>query len=427
MPRASAQLTCLELRLGAVAQERAPRTSWMVPYLGEHPRRPTYDAVRNSSLARSLRTDFTASRRCNTPTSPATGTSGSPAACRTGAADAPGGTSTLAGAQPRVPSCSVGGHDGTLDTADPDCVRGSFDQRDGLVRVSGREYNGLVDSPCFTDATTPERTLSCFSCHTMHKTPEDPRTVAEWAGTHQVSAGMDGDAACTQCHASIAHDVSVHTNHAPGSAGSRCYNCHMPYTSYGLLRAIRSHTVTSPSVRESVVIGRPNACNLCHLDRTLAWSADHLAAWYAQPAPRLDEDEGATAASILWLLRGDAGQRALTAWSYGWRPAQEASGTSWMPPYLGELLGDPYDAIRFIAAASLRRVPGFETLQYDFTANRDARIEAAVGALRAWRNSTRARARRDSELLFGPDGTLDITAMRRLFDQRDTRPLFLRE
>ncbi len=327
-------------------------------------------------------------------------------------------------AQPRVNGRSEAMR--TLVAADPDFVRGSF-WADGLVRVSGREYNGLVDSPCFTDATTPERTLSCFSCHTMHKTPEDPRTVAEWAGTHQVSAGMDGDAACTQCHASIAHDVSVHTNHAPGSAGSRCYNCHMPYTSYGLLRAIRSHTVTSPSVRESVVIGRPNACNLCHLDRTLAWSADHLAAWYAQPAPRLDEDEGATAASILWLLRGDAGQRALTAWSYGWRPAQEASGTSWMPPYLGELLGDPYDAIRFIAAASLRRVPGFETLQYDFTANRDARIEAAVGALRAWRNSTRARARRDSELLFGPDGTLDITAMRRLFDQRDTRPLFLRE
>ena len=327
-------------------------------------------------------------------------------------------------AQPRVNGRSPAMRN--LVAADPDFVRGSF-WADGLVRVSGREYNGLIDSPCFTGAATPERTLSCFSCHTMHKTPEDPRTIAEWADTHQVSAGLDGDAACTQCHEGIAADVAAHTNHAPASAGSRCYNCHMPYTSYGLLRAIRSHTVTSPSVRESVEIGRPNACNLCHLDRTLAWSADQLRDWYGQSPPDLRAEERSVAASVLWLLRGDAGQRALTAWSYGWEPAQEASGTSWMVPYLGELLGDPYDAVRFIAARSLRTISGFETLQYDFTGSRDARIEAAVGALRAWRNSPRARTRRDPELLFGPDGTLDTGAMRRLFDRRDTRPLFLRE
>ena len=327
-------------------------------------------------------------------------------------------------AQPRV-----NGRSDTMQAliaADPDFVRGSF-WPDGLVRVSGREYNGLLDSPCFADATEPERTLSCFSCHTMHKTPEDPRTVAEWADTHQVSAGMDGNAACTQCHAPIAADLPAHTNHAPESTGSRCYNCHMPYTSYGLLRAIRSHTVTSPSVRESVELGRPNACNLCHLDRTLAWSADHLREWYAQPAPPLDDNERSVAASILWLLRGDAGQRALAAWSYGWEPAQEVSGTSWMVPYLGELLGDRYDAVRFIAARSLRTIPGFETLQYDFAGDRQDRIEAAVGALRAWRNGSLARARRDPELLFGVDGTLDTAAMRRIFDQRDNRPLFLRE
>ena len=327
-------------------------------------------------------------------------------------------------AQPRVNGRSAAMQ--ALIAADPDFVRGSF-WADGLVRVSGREYNGLLDSPCFADATTPERTLSCFSCHTMHKTPDDPRSIAEWADTHQVSAGMDGDAACTQCHQEIAANVPAHTNHAPESAGSRCYDCHMPYTSYGLLRAIRSHTVTSPSVRESVEVGRPNACNLCHLDRTLAWSDGHLQDWYAQPSPRLDDDERSVAASILWLLRGDAGQRALTAWSYGWKPAQETSGTSWMAPYLGELLGDPYDAVRFIAARSLRSLPGFENLQYDFTGDRQARIEAAVGALRAWRTGAQARARRDPQLLFGLDGALDTTAMRRLFDQRDTRPLFLRE
>ena len=313
-----------------------------------------------------------------------------------------------------------------LLASDPDFVRGSF-WADGVVRVSGREYNGLIDSPCYANATTPERTLSCYSCHTMHKTPEDPRSVAAWAGTHQVSAGMDGDAACTQCHEPIAADVAAHTNHAADSAGSRCYNCHMPYTSYGLMRAIRSHTVTSPSVRETVDVGRPNACNLCHLDRTLAWTADALGNWYGQASPPLDDDERRVAASVLWLLRGDAGQRALAAWSYGWPPAQEASGTSWMVPYLGELLGDSYDTVRYIAARSLRTLPGYASFDYDFTGDRDDRIAAAVRALTDWRESTRSRERRDPELLFSPDGALDTTAMRRLFDQRDTRPLFLRE
>ena len=327
-------------------------------------------------------------------------------------------------AQPRVNGRSEAMR--SLLAADPDFVRGSF-WGDGVVRVSGREYNGLLDSPCFAEATEPERTLSCFSCHTMHKPTEDPRTVAEWADTHQVSAGMDGDAACAQCHAPLAADLSAHTNHAPESPGSRCANCHMPYTSYGLLRAIRSHTVGSPSARESVEVGRPNACNLCHLDRTLAWSAERLRDWYGQSTPALDADERTVAASILWLLRGDAGQRALTAWSAGWGPAQQASGTTWMVPYLGELLGDPYDAVRFIAARALRTIPGFETLRYDFTGGHGGRIDAAVGVLRTWRNSAAARARRDPELLFGPDGALDTAAMRRLFDRRDTRPLFLRE
>ena len=73
----------------------------------------------------------------------------------------------------------------------------------------------------------------------------------------------------------------------PIPPGSRCYNCHMPHTTFGLLRAMRSHQVSSPNVRESLDYGRPNACNLCHLDETLSWTADKLHAWYQQPVPEL--------------------------------------------------------------------------------------------------------------------------------------------
>src|SRR5439155_13736571 len=48
---------------------------------------------------------------------------------------------------------------------------------DGMVRVSGREYNGLIDSPCFARAADAARTLTCFSCHSMHKEPGDRRSA----------------------------------------------------------------------------------------------------------------------------------------------------------------------------------------------------------------------------------------------------------
>lgn len=313
-----------------------------------------------------------------------------------------------------------------LLNTDPDFIRGSF-WSDGQVRVSGREYNGLIDSPCFQNADTPQQSLSCFSCHTMHKTAEDPRSVSTWADTHQVSAGMNDNTACTQCHQEFTVDVSAHTNHEVNSSGSSCYNCHMPYTSYGLLRSIRSHTVTTPSIQESVEVGRPNACNLCHLDQTLEWSGEQLQDWYGIPMPPLKDDERNVAASILWLLTGDAGQRAITASSYGWEPAQTASGTTWMIPYLGELLGDPYDAVRYIAADSVRSLPGYENFAYDFVATREERFEHALDALTTWRNSTQSGDRRDPQLLFNEDGSLDTAKMRRFFSLRNTRPLFLRE
>ena len=309
---------------------------------------------------------------------------------------------------------------------DPEFVRGSF-WADGMIRVSGREYNGLIDSPCFRDATDPDETLSCFSCHTMHRTADDPRSIETWAETHQVSSRRDGDEACVQCHATIESDVRAHTNHPVTSTGSRCYNCHMPYTSYGLLKAIRSHTVSSPSIAETVDVGRPNACNLCHLDKTLAWTGDALDEWYGTPPPALSEEESNVAASLLWMLKGDAGLRALTAWNLGWKPAQEASGTSWMVPHLAELMNDPYEAVRYIAYRSLRSLPGYAAFNYDYLAAQPERVDRVLPALQAWGANPQSRQRREPELLVDADGTLRADVMRDLFDRRDHRRLFLRE
>jgi hypothetical protein len=110
-------------------------------------------------------------------------------------------------------------------------------------------------------------------------------------------------------------------------------------------------------VKESIDAGRPNACNLCHLDRTLAWTNGALARWYGTTPMPLDADERRVAAAVLWLLRGDAGQRAIVADAMGRASAKDASGAEWSAPFLAQLLVDPYSAVRYVAFRSLRSLP----------------------------------------------------------------------
>jgi len=218
---------------------------------------------------------------------------------------------------------------------------------DGTVRTAGRELGALVQSACYRKGE-----MSCLSCHELHRAEDDPRSVEEWADD-QLQVGMRGDAGCVECHASYAAKIEEHTHHPAESAGSRCMNCHMSYTTYGLLKAVRNHQIDSPRVTENPMRDKPNACSQCHLDQTLAWAADHLESWYGQAPPVLGEEERRVAASLLWLLKGDAGMRVLMAWSMGWEPAREASGEAWLAPYLALLLEDPYSAVRFVASRSL--------------------------------------------------------------------------
>jgi hypothetical protein len=260
----------------------------------------------------------------------------------------------------------------------------------------------------------------------MHKADDDPRPLAEWADD-QLGAGMDGNAACLQCHDIYRTNLTAHTKHAPESSGSSCYNCHMPYTTYGLLKTIRSHTISNPSATETVDAGRPNACNLCHLDKTLEWTADSLNRWYGTPKPELGEDERSTAASVLWTLRGDAGQRAIAAQAMAWSPAQQVSGTSWMAPHLATLLDDPYDAVRFIAIRSLRTLPGFADFQFNFVAPGSERRQAQLRTMAAWDRAKGAAPSMPPTTLVRADRSLDVDNVLRLLKLRNTRRVLLRE
>lgn len=243
---------------------------------------------------------------------------------------------------------------------DPKTVASQF-WSDGMMRVSGREYNGLVDSPCYAHGE-----LSCASCHSMHQHADDKRPSAQWRDA-QLSADMDGDRGCLQCHTQLAQAPEKHTQHAAGSVGSRCYNCHMPYTSYGLLKALRSHRIDSPNIAATARTGRPNACNLCHLDKTLAWTAQQLEQKFGVSSEEVSGDLADNPVALVLALRGDAGQRALIAWALGWAPARAAAEASFAPALLAQLLDDPYTAVRYISLRSLRqRGLAPDALEYDF-------------------------------------------------------------
>lgn len=292
----------------------------------------------------------------------------------------------------------------------PDLVANRF-WPDGKTRVSGRDYNGLIDSPCYQRGE-----LSCLSCHSMH----------ESSPTNLLRAGMEGNLACIQCHQQFKNNLAAHTHHDPNSSGSLCYNCHMPYTTYGLLKGIRSHFIESPNVAMTVSTGRPNGCNLCHLDRSLAWTDEHLTAWYGTKPATLTDEQRNISAVVLWALRGDAGQRALAAWHMGWEPARKASGERWLAPFLAQLLTDPYPAVRYIAGHSLERLPGSQDFGFDFIASPAARDEARLRALKAWRLAG-LPDRTGPAILISSGGQLQDGALTNLLQQRDDRSMNLQE
>jgi hypothetical protein len=284
-----------------------------------------------------------------------------------------------------------------------------------MQHTAGQELNVMVESACYRGGE-----LSCLSCHSMHGYADR---------SDQLAPGMDGDAACQQCHSQAKYttELATHTKHPAESAGSRCYECHMPKTTFGLRKAIRSHVIDSPRVQSADApqrSERPQACNLCHLDRSLGWTAEALTKLWGQPAPSLDDDEKTVANSVLWLAKGDAAQRAVVADAMGRDVAWQASGKRWLAPFLASTLDDRYGVVRYVAGRSLARLPGFEGFEADFVAREEMRRLDRARALRRWHRTIKGSPdRTGSEILITPDGTLDTKRWEALRAGRSTRQL----
>ena len=226
----------------------------------------------------------------------------------------------------------------------------SFAQRfwnNGAPRLTAYEYQGLLQSPCFTKSLTASKTsqqpLTCLTCHSMHLGHE-----GDIKG--QIKPENRTDQPCLKCHQQLAAPptLTAHTKHELTSEGSRCYNCHMPRAVYGVMSIHRTHAITVPDATLTTTQGVPNACNQCHLDKSVNWTIAQSRQWWPQrfaasatsADKAFDQAEGLRA-----LFAGDALTRALAA--------EALRNSEWATPYLLEAFNDNYPIVRYFIAQSL--------------------------------------------------------------------------
>jgi predicted CXXCH cytochrome family protein len=139
---------------------------------------------------------------------------------------------------------------------------------DGTAHKNRMQGNDFVQSLMYT------RGVTCFTCHDVHGT--------EYSGNLRKPANV----LCLDCHGSNspngphAPTIAQHTHHKPDSAGNECISCHMPKIAQTIGNVnVRSHTFrfVSPAMSESLKI--PNACNVCHTDKSTKWATDTLTTW----------------------------------------------------------------------------------------------------------------------------------------------------
>jgi len=139
---------------------------------------------------------------------------------------------------------------------------------DGTAHKNRMQGNDFVTSLMYA------RGVTCFSCHDAHGTDNDALLV------------KPANILCLDCHGPKspngprAATIAQHTHHNVRSEGSECIACHMPKIQQTIADVnVRSHTFhfVTPAMTDALKI--PNACNVCHADKSTAWAATALKSW----------------------------------------------------------------------------------------------------------------------------------------------------
>ncbi len=188
----------------------------------------------------------------------------------------------------------------------------------GSPRLTAYEYQGVLWSKCFQKGRPGER-IQCITCHSMHE--GDPKG--------QITDLNRTNHACLACHQEFEKPAALaaHTRHQADGSGSLCYNCHMPRVVYGVMSFHPTHEIAVPDPTLTASQAVPNACNQCHLDKSVNWAIGEskrlwpkrFEAAQASTDELFDQPEGQRA-----LFAGDALSRAMEAEALGGGGADEA-------------------------------------------------------------------------------------------------------
>ena len=153
--------------------------------------------------------------------------------------------------------------------------------RDGLYHADGTILDEVYVYGSFLQSKMYAQGVRCSNCHDVH------------------TAGLiaTGNGVCTQCHSPVGnekfptlrladYDSPAHHFHAAGSDAAACKSCHMVERRFMGIDGRRDHSFRVPRPDLSNETGSPNACNDCHGDRSPAWAAEQIAAWYPDSTHR---------------------------------------------------------------------------------------------------------------------------------------------
>lgn len=109
--------------------------------------------------------------------------------------------------------------------------------------------------------------LHCVTCHTS-------------SGRYRFKNDdlVEANKACTTCHEKNGEFYEQHTHHTLKKSSPKCIECHMPTTQFGnIMRS--DHSFRPPMPAATIKFKSPNACNLCHSDKTAEWANQKVTQW----------------------------------------------------------------------------------------------------------------------------------------------------
>ena len=267
--------------------------------------------------------------------------------------------------------------DAFLDSFRPTLLDPQFYHADGQILGEVYEYGSFVQSRMFAEG------VRCSDCH----------------NPHSLELHVLGNAVCEQCHHPDAprdrfptltakdYNSADHHFHPEGSDGARCVSCHMPERTYMIVDRRRDHSFRIPRPEVSAALGSPDACTMCHADRSQEWAAQAIAAWYG-PGRRRGPHYGEVLADgrdgepealgrLVDLARNEEQPAIVRATALQYLAPYGPDGV----PRVPEVFEDPEPLVRMAATAGFGALPHAERSRHGARLLRDpvrsVRVEAA--------------------------------------------------